>query len=133
MAQLTGYSPIFSPSGDFQKLTDTECIVQDLIALLTIKQGTYAFNPSLGSSLSSYIFNISDAITYRNISAIIQQALNTMSNYITLNGQINLSSTSDQKGLVVSFNVTVNQKYNSNISLLVTQNNVTPLVSQTNV
>ena len=132
MTQLAGYSPILSPTGDFQKLTDAECIMQNLIALLSIRHVTYALNPALGASLSNYIFEISDAITYRNITTIVQQAVSNIDN-ITLNGQINLSKTTDNKGLVVSFSVIINKNFNSNISLLVTQNNVTPLVSQISV
>jgi phage baseplate assembly protein W len=114
-------------NGDFTKITDSVSLVQDLISALSIKKGSYAFNPTLGSNLSEYIFDFSDNFTYTAIKNEIELTLAKFQPDMTLVGDVSLAKTLNGNGLVVSFTVNILQKYTNNINLLVTNNDIIPL------
>ncbi len=127
MSKILGYSPIMASNGDFTKITDSVSLVQDLISALSIKKGSYAFNPTLGSNLSEYIFDFSDNFTYTAIKNEIELTLAKFQPDMTLVGDVSLAKTLNGNGLVVSFTVNILQKYTNNINLLVTNNDIIPL------
>ncbi|MGB9674632.1 MAG: hypothetical protein ACPLX8_00705, partial [Nanopusillaceae archaeon] len=89
----------------------------------SINSGTYAFNPTIGSNLVKYVFEPSDNLTYTLIKNDINFAINSLSPDLQLYGDIQLSRTSDRKGLIVSFTVG-SPTYSENVVLLVTDSNV---------
>ncbi|MEM3859808.1 MAG: hypothetical protein QW478_10460 [Candidatus Micrarchaeaceae archaeon] len=123
MSSLIGFTPQLSPTGDFTKVYDIASLIQDLIAYLSISQGTYAFNPNLGSNLNKYIFEQLDSLVYTSVKNDITYAISKLSPNLQLIGNINLARTSDGKGLVVSFTVG-SPTYSENVSLLITESNI---------
>jgi phage baseplate assembly protein W len=125
MPNLIGYKQQFNSRGSFLKIVNSETLVQDLIAILSIKKGTYINNPNLGSSLTDYIFMPSDSLTYKSIQNDIISASQYLNSNITLDvNSIQLQKTSDNQGLIVSFQVNINNQYSQNISLLVSNQTI---------
>ncbi len=115
---VTRYTEEMVPSGDFQKVQNINAVLDSLANLLSIRRGTYPFDPEVGTDLPKYIFDLNDEITYDLIKTEIENTFASEPN-ATITG-IEISSITNNKGLLINVYMQIN---NIPIQATLTYNN----------
>jgi len=104
---------------DFVKLTnDVDIILDEIIKQLSITLGSYQFNPNIGNRLHTFVYEFSDNRTYYSILDEITRIVKNVGHNVQLDN-IEVSRTSDNKGLVIDIYLTI-KNINKKISVLAT-------------
>ena len=91
------------PTGDFLEIYGINAIIKSIYTIFSISQGTYIFDPEIGSGLHKFIFEQADITT----KTALEQAINSAILIYETRAAITytLQFFSNQKGFRVNLNV----------------------------
>jgi hypothetical protein len=107
--------PKISSKGDLYKLSAIESVINGIINQLSIKKGSYLFNPEFGESIFKYLFELSNDINLEEITRLVSAVIEYNRGSYQSNFKVSLDST----GKKVYINITI---YKKNTNEKVTRN-----------
>jgi len=101
--RLVRYTENLAAHADFQQLSDTDCIIDAILKVLSIRRGTYIADPEVGSNILDYIFKSSDEITRMYLEEEVRNAIRQVPN-ATLES-MSLKFSPDKKSAIIQVDV----------------------------
>jgi hypothetical protein len=107
--------PLISNKGDLYKLSAMESVINGIINHLSIKKGSYLFNPSFGERITDYLFEMANEVNIEAISRLISKVVEENRGTYKSNFKVSL----DNSGRKVLISITL---YKKNTNEKVTRN-----------
>jgi len=102
------FSNLVSPSGDFKRLEGLDAIIDSYQKLLSIKRGTYPFDPEIGTEITKYLFDLDDDVTRELVKDEVMETLSKEDRASVLN--VDVIPLENQKAAYIRVVSKVNDK-----------------------
>ena len=101
------YTATIDASGDFTKISELDVILNSWRTILMTPKGSYLEDPTFGSNIHRYIFEMADLITEKNIKRDLERDLKIYDSRATI-ADLQITFFSNRKGFQI--NMLINYK-----------------------
>lgn len=92
--------PAISNNGDLTRIHNINVVINRIINQLSIRKGTYIFNPEYGEMLTDILFDLSDSTTLNKVSEMINRVV--QQNKGKYNATFDVKLSKDMKSIFIS-------------------------------